>query len=51
VGLDKFNIKKHSMIDILQSKYFTSFFIDSWNKKSASDGKLLFCVEVCGKKK
>lgn len=50
-GLDRFDIKKHSMLDILQSEYFKKFFVDSWDKESASDGKLLFCAEVCGKSK
>jgi hypothetical protein len=50
VGLDKFDLRKHSMIDILQGPYFSKFFLDSWSAPSIEDGKMLFCVEICGEK-
>lgn len=47
-GLDKFDLRKHSMIDILEGPEFSKFFIDGWNSETVEEGKLLFCVETCG---
>lgn len=51
LGLDKFDLRKNSLTDILKGSEFNHFFLDGWNKDSAENGKLLFCAEVCGKKK
>ena len=48
VGLDTFDLRKHSIVEIVESKKFKDLFLNSWNKPSAREGKLLFCVEVCG---
>lgn len=47
-GLDKFDLKKHSIIDIVNGSEFSDFFLDSWNKETIEGGKMLYCVEVCG---
>ncbi len=49
LGLDKFDLRKNSLTDILKSPYFTNFFKEGWDRESAEKGKLLFCAEVCGK--
>jgi hypothetical protein len=49
LGLDKFDLRKNSLIDVLQGPHFNNFFEESWSKESAEDGKLLFCAEICGK--
>jgi len=49
-GLDKFDLRKHTIVEILTSGSFDHLFIESWNKSSAEDGKMLFCVEVCGER-
>lgn len=48
IGYDTFNLRKHNMIDILQGPAFNKFFMEGWNKPSIEEGKILFCVEVCG---
>lgn len=48
LGIDKFDLKKHSMIDILNGPYFSKFFLDGWNADSIENGRLLYCVETCG---
>lgn len=50
LGLEKIDLRKRNMIDILQDDEFTNFFIKGWEKKSIKDGRLLFCVETCGQK-
>lgn len=47
-GIDRFDLRKHSIIEILTSGSFNYLFVESWNKASAADGKMQFCVEVCG---
>ena len=51
LGLDKIDLRKRNMIDILHDTEFTDFFIKGWEDKSIEDGRLLFCVETCGKNK
>lgn len=50
IGLDTFDLRKHSITEIISSEEFKKFFTESWEKPSASEGKMLFCVEVCGQK-
>lgn len=47
-GLDKFDLRQHSMIDILKGPHFSKFFQDGWSANSVEEGKFLFCVETCG---
>lgn len=49
-GLDEFDLRKHSMVDILSGPKFNNFFDEAWNADSVENGKLLFCAEVCGEK-
>jgi MoaA/NifB/PqqE/SkfB family radical SAM enzyme len=47
-GADIFDLRKHSISEILNNHVFQDFFVKSWEKESARDGKLLFCTEICG---
>jgi len=47
-GMEKFDLKKTSMLDMLQGPEFSNFFKNGWEDKSIHDGKLLYCVETCG---
>ena len=49
-GLDEFDLRKHSLVDILSGPKFNNFFDEAWNKDSVENGKMLFCAEVCGQK-
>ena len=48
LGIEKFNLRKNNILDILQGPYFQKFFMEGWEKTSVEDGRLLFCVEMCG---
>lgn len=48
MGIDKIDLRKNTIYNILQNKEFISFFIDGWNKFSVEEGRLLYCVEMCG---
>jgi|LakMenE18May11ns_1017448.scaffolds.fasta_scaffold9894501_2 MoaA/NifB/PqqE/SkfB family radical SAM enzyme len=48
LGLDKFDLRKNNVLDILKGPYFQKFFLDGWEGKPVEDGRLLFCVETCG---
>lgn len=48
MGIEKIDLRKNKIYDILNSKEFISFFVDGWNKPSVEEGRLLFCVEMCG---
>lgn len=48
VGLDTFDLRKHSMTEILQGPDFNKFFNEAWNTDTVENGRMLFCVEVCG---
>lgn len=50
VGLDNFDLKKHDMLEILNGPVFSKFFKDAWEADTIENGKMLFCVEVCGEK-
>lgn len=49
-GLEKFDLKKFNMVDILEGPHFQKFFLDGWSKETIEGGKLLFCLETCGTK-
>ena len=38
------------MVEILKGPHFQKFFLDGWSKETIEGGKLLFCLETCGKK-
>lgn len=48
VGLDQFDLRKNSMIDILTGPHFSKFFLEGWKADTVENGKLLYCVETCG---
>lgn len=47
-GLEKFDLNKRTMLDILTDKEWSDFFTESWKKESALEGKMLFCSQTCG---
>lgn len=49
-GLEVFNLKNQSMLDIIQGDDFSKFFLDGWKKDTIENGKLLYCLETCGHK-
>ena len=49
-GLEVFNLKDKSILDVINGEEFSKFFLDNWKKEKIEDGKLLFCLEVCGEK-
>ena len=49
-GLDVFNLKNQSMLDIIQGPDFSKFFLDGWKADTIENGKLLYCLETCGHK-
>ena len=49
-GLEVFNLKNQSMLDIIQGDAFSKFFLDGWKADSIENGKLLYCLETCGHK-
>lgn len=49
-GLEKFNLRKLSMLDIIKGEDFSKFFLDGWKADSIENGKLLYCLETCGNK-
>ena len=49
-GLEVFNLKNQSILDIIQGPDFSKFFLDSWKADTIENGKLLYCLETCGHK-
>jgi hypothetical protein len=49
-GLEVFNLKKQSILDIIQGPDFSKFFLEGWKADSIENGKLLYCLETCGHK-
>lgn len=49
-GLEVFNLKNQSMLDIIQGDDFSKFFLDGWKADTIESGKLLYCLETCGHK-
>lgn len=48
LGIDKIDLRKNTLYNILTGPYFSKFFIDGWNHETIEEGKLLYCVETCG---
>lgn len=49
-GWDNFSLEKYTLEEILTSGHLNKVFADSWSKDSASNGKLIYCADTCGKK-
>jgi hypothetical protein len=49
-GLEKFNLKNQSIVDIINGPDFSDFFLEGWKKDTIQNGKLLYCLETCGHK-
>lgn len=49
-GLEKFNLRNQSMLDIINGPDFSNFFLEGWKKDTIENGKLLYCLETCGHK-
>lgn len=49
IGLEKLDLNKYSMRDILKNGYF-DMVEESWNKSSCKEGKLAICSKTCGSK-
>lgn len=48
MGIDKIDLRKNTIYEILLGPYFSKFFADGWNAANVEDGRLLYCVETCG---
>jgi MoaA/NifB/PqqE/SkfB family radical SAM enzyme len=48
IGLERFNLRKHTLQEILDSFYFNNLFLKGWEKKPVEEGRLLYCAETCG---
>jgi MoaA/NifB/PqqE/SkfB family radical SAM enzyme len=49
-GLEVFNLKNQTMLDIIQGPNFSNFFLNGWKADTIENGKLLYCLETCGHK-
>ena len=49
-GLEYFDLKQQSMLDIINGPYFSKFFLNGWKAETIESGKLLHCLQVCGYK-
>lgn len=49
-GLEVFDLKKQSMLEIIERPEFSQFFFSGWNTDKIENGKLLYCLETCGNK-
>jgi MoaA/NifB/PqqE/SkfB family radical SAM enzyme len=49
-GLEKFNLRNQSMLDIINGPDFSNFFLEGWKKDTIENGKILYCLETCGHK-
>lgn len=47
-GYDNLSLQKKTLKEILNSGYLDSVYVDSWNKSSIAEGKMLYCSETCG---
>ncbi len=46
-GLDKLNLDKYSLKEVLDSKILTNMFEKTWNK-TTQEGKMVICSDYCG---
>ena len=47
-GVDKFNLEKTSIYEIMNNGYLDQVYTSSWNKEKFADGKLSYCAMTCG---
>lgn len=47
-GMDLIDLRKNSIEEIIYNEKFSGMFLNGWNAPSVEEGKLLFCVEMCG---
>lgn len=47
-GVDKFNLNKYTIEEVLKTTAFDRVFADSWKKGSCAEGKMIICADVCG---
>lgn len=47
-GLEHFDLRQHSIPEILSRPEFSNFFLQGWSAPNVESGKLLYCAEVCG---
>jgi len=47
-GWDKFDLNKHSLVDILEQGHLDRVYADSWTKPSVKEGKMAYCAFICG---
>jgi hypothetical protein len=48
IGRHKFSLHNYSLKEILDNNHLNSVFSESWDKPSASQGRIAFCEEFCG---
>jgi hypothetical protein len=48
MGIDKIDLRKNTIYEILAGPYFSKFFADGWNAPSVEEGRILYCAEMCG---
>ena len=47
-GVDKFDLEKTSIYEIIEEGYLDEVYTKSWNKAKYADGKLSYCAMTCG---
>lgn len=47
-GWENFNLKTHTLKEILDANHLNNVFSNSWNKPSCKDGKMAYCANICG---
>lgn len=47
-GMDMIDLRKKSIEQIIYNEKFSGMFLNGWKAPSVEEGKLLFCVEMCG---
>jgi hypothetical protein len=47
-GWEQFNLKTHTLKEILDANHLNKVYADSWTKPSCAEGKLAYCSSICG---
>lgn len=47
-GLDHFDLKKHSIFDIIQGGHLDAVYTSNWTQPTIEEGKLSYCAMTCG---
>jgi MoaA/NifB/PqqE/SkfB family radical SAM enzyme len=48
MGKDKLDLRQNSIYEILMGPHFGPLFLNGWESKTVEEGRLLYCVEMCG---